>query len=145
MRMFLRRVIKAAAEQKAVSNGESVPTVELPDRVVDLVGEMSGHPVVPDAPKREGKHSFKKSHRKYRRLTRGGRHKLTQALFKLVNKLVGSEFHPPIINGPCVKENGGMMHTGNGHLNHFWANIGGAMKTRMSGCDWQVRLNAIKK
>ena len=128
MRMFLRRVIGAAAKQKAINNRQAVPYVELPDAAVDLVSEMWGHPVIPDRPKREGKYTYKKCHKRYKKLTRGGRHTLTKAMFKLVNAMVGSAFHPPIVNGPCLKENGGMMHTGNGHLNHFWANIAAAIK-----------------
>jgi hypothetical protein len=35
------------------------------------------------------------------------------------------------------------MHTPCGHQNHYWVSIGDAIKNKMKGCDWQVRLANI--
>ena len=59
------------------------------------------------------------------------------------NERVGSAFYPPIIDVPRVKQNGGVMHTPNGHINHFWCSVSGAIVDKMKGCDWQVKVNAL--
>ena len=119
-------------------------SISLPDNVVMLIGELSGLQVPVDAPRREGELCFGRTSLEWQRLTRGGRHRLTQAAHKRDNARVGSSFNLPILDIPCVKQNNGIMHTPCGHQNHFWVSIGDAIKAKMEGCDWQVRLANIE-
>ena len=82
MRLFLHRVIMAAATKTALSRGEMFTVCDLPDRVVDLIGDLGGHPVTPDAPHCVGELSFLNSNQKWYELTRGGWHRLTHAKHK---------------------------------------------------------------
>ncbi len=144
MRMFLRHVITAASNAAAVQHAE-VPwgIRQLPDNVIDLIGDLSGLPVVRDAPQREGSYSFEYTHNRWMSLSRGGRHQRTQAEYQRDNASVGSSFHCPIILTPCVKENNGIMHTPCGHQNHYWKSICTAIRVKMKGCEWQVRLEMV--
>ena len=134
MRTFLRHVIVAASRMAAN---------ELPDAVVDLIGSMAGLPVLKDAIRRTGEMCFSKSNLLWQRLTKSGRHRLTAEAHKRSNTRVGSSFNVPVIAIPCRKENGGIMHTPAGHTNHFWVAVSNAIKQKMKGCPWQIRLSAI--
>ena len=100
-------------------------------------------PVHPDPPRWEGAKSFVNAHVEWTRLSRGGKHKLTTEEHKRVNAIVGSSFSSPIFNTLCIKQNGGCMHTPNGHQNHFWASVNDAIKEKMRGCAWQVQVSSI--
>ncbi len=95
----------AAATKTDLSWGEMFIVCDLPDRVVDLIGDLGVHPVTSDAPRRVGEIGFLKSNKNWHELTTGGRHRLTQARQKQCNALVGSAFNPTIIAVPCLKEN----------------------------------------
>ena len=68
---------------------------------------------------------------------------MTQADHKRDNARVGSSFHPSIVDVMCGKKNGGVMHRGD-HTNHYWKDISNAIKAKMKGCAWQVRLASIE-
>ena len=74
-------------------------------------------------------------------MTRGGRHRQSQAEKKRDNAEVGSSFFRPIICTPNVKENNGVMHTPCGHINHFWESVCGAIVKKMKGGDWETAVN----
>ena len=53
------------------------------------------------------------------------------------NEAVGSSFCVPVILIPSnIKENGGVMHTVCGHINHFWEATSNAIAHQIKGCDW---------
>ena len=148
-RKFLRASISGASTAAATKHNEgSTPGLSLasalPDNVVDLIASLAGFPVTLDAPRREGELCFINTHKLWATKTRGGRHRMSQKDHKRDNALVGSSFNPPIVAVPCVKQNGGIMHTPSGHTNHFWVSIGKAIMARMKGCAWQVRLASIE-
>ncbi len=33
----------------------------------------------------------------------------------------------------------------NGHQNHYWMSVSGAIKEKMQGCAWQIRISRIKR
>ena len=105
-------------KEKAAERGKLYIEFELCDAVVKTIGALAGDPVIPDAPHRVGELCFKKAHKEWKRLTREGRHRLTQADHKRDNACIGSVFNSPVFVFPCVKENGGSMHTTLGHFNH---------------------------
>ena len=59
------------------------------------------------------------------------------------NEVVGSALHCPIWDIVCKKHNGGIMHTGSGHINHMWMEISLAIRAYMKGCKWQMRIRNI--
>ena len=134
MRMFLR---------EAVALYSGVYDMELPDSVIDLIGDFGGLPVIRDAPRREGECSFTNLNKEWQRLTRCGRGSQSKADHARDNATVGSAFNPPITDPPCAKNNNGVMHSGSGHISHFWISIGRDIEGRMKGCPWQVRLVTI--
>ncbi len=143
-KLFWRHAIYATADARSRERGEiPMALADLPVPLVDLIIKFSGVELQEDAQLREGKFTFELTHRKWVSLTRGGRHYQTQADRKRDNKTVGSSFHRPLILTPCVKENGGIMHTPCGHQNHFWISINNAIVERMRDCDWQLKLSTI--
>ena len=144
MRLFVRRAIAAASARRSSLLGEQeVANVHLPDAIVDSIALLSALPVVEDPPRREGHLSFAHTHKKWRRLTRDGRHRLTQADHQRDNAAVGSSFYKPILCTPCIKENNGVMHTPCGHINHYWVSVSDAIAEKMKGCEWQLRLDQV--
>ncbi len=113
---------------------------EVTDKIMDYLGT---DPVFQDAPRREGDLCFRETHKKWKQLTRGGRHRLTQAEHKRDNAIVGSSFNEPILYTPCVKENNGVMHTSAGHTNHYWMSISNSIRSKMKGSGWHLRLETI--
>ena len=45
-------------------------------------------------------------------------------------------FFVPIFLTPNIKENGGVMHTPCGHINHFWESVSNEIE-KLKGCSWQ--------
>ena len=58
MRLFLSRVIMAAATKTALFQGEMFTVCDLLDKVVELIGDLGRHIVTPDAPCHVGELSF---------------------------------------------------------------------------------------
>ena len=105
---------------------------------------MAGMPVMKNADLREGEFSFDKCFEKYQSAIRCGRHRLLSADYARTNAMVGSVFFLPIFVIHCKKQNNGIMHTGQGHIIHFWLEVSRVITRRMSGCRWQLRIAAIR-
>ena len=141
--LVYRHRFAAAIEAASVTLDLPEYTNLLSDHVIELIGEFAGLPVSCDPPWREGELSFKKTHAMWARCSRSGRHKMTQEAHKRDNAKCGSSFYPSIYEVASKKQNGGVMHTPNGHINHYWVYVSNAIKAYMKDCLWQQRLSLI--
>ena len=110
--------IKAASDSAAVVvAGHYVNLLSNP--IVGLIGEFSRIPVMHDPPWREGELCFKNTHAMWAQLAQTGHHKMAQVTRKKINAKYGSSFNPCIYDVASKKQNSGVMHTPNGHINHY--------------------------
>jgi hypothetical protein len=116
---------------------------DIPEHLIKLIGDFAGMPVTLDPPMRAGEYCFRKTSAAYQKLTANGRIKLNKEDHAKANRDTGSSFHLPIFVFPCAKQNCGVMHTPAGHITHFWIAVSTAIRERMQGCEWQVRVSAI--
>ena len=90
----MRRVIAEASAHRSSLRGEpEVARFHLTDAIVDFISLLSNLLVVDDPPRREGHLCFAQNHKEWRRLTRDGRRRLTQAGHKCDNAAIRSSFY----------------------------------------------------
>ena len=120
-RRFLQEAVKAGSAALSRTRNEDVHSglPDLPNAVIDIIGELSGWPIKLDPKKRIGDSEFQNSHAEWTRLSRGGRYKMTAEDYARNNEATGSSFYAPIFNFPCRKQNYGFLHTSSGHINHY--------------------------
>ena len=111
---------------------------------MDLIGEFSGFAVKNDPQKRVGNMEFKNSHAEWMRLSRGGRHQMSNEDHARDNEKTGSSFYTPIWNFQSKKQNNGIMHTPAGHTNHYWVEVSSEIRNKLKDCLWQVCLRTIE-
>ena len=116
---------------------------EVPDHLIKLIGEFAGMPVTLDPPMRAGEYCLRKTSALWQKRTANGRLKLNADDYSKANRDTGSSFNPPIFVFPCTKQNCGIMHSPAGHITHFWIAVSNAIRERMKGCEWQVRVTSV--
>ena len=59
------------------------------------------------------------------------------------NATVGLELNKPVSKPACVKNSNDIIHSGSGHITHFWMEMGKDIDRNLNECQWQIWLEAI--